>query len=137
MVFKRVVQACVLAAVAMASVSLACAGPSQTQVGEAGTPCATWTAARQQPEMAVRKASISSWILGFVSGINVHTPDVDFLADKDPDSIWTSIDKYCDEDPSHAIGEAVSSLAMQLYRSKGIGTAQSERSFRLIKPVTD
>lgn len=120
-----------------ASMMPASAGPSQSQVGEAGTPCATWLAARQQPELASRKASISSWVLGFVSGINVNTPEVDFLAGKDADSVFASIDKYCDEYPSHAIGEAVSSLAMQLYRSKGIVTAHNEKSFRLIKPVKD
>jgi hypothetical protein len=73
-------------------------------------------AARQQPELAIRKASIPSWILGFISGINVDTPDVDFLAGTDPESLWSSIDKYCREHPLHDMGDAVSSLAMTLLR---------------------
>jgi hypothetical protein len=138
MTIKRaIVQAVGAALIATAQASSASAGPSQSEIGEARCPCATWSAARQQPDMAVRKASISSWILGFVSGINVHTPEVDFLADKDPNSIWLSVDTYCDEHPSHSIGEAVSSLAMQMYRSNGIITAHNEKSFRLIKPVRD
>jgi hypothetical protein len=115
--------------------SVASAGPTQTQIGEAGSACSSWIAARQQPELAIRKASISSWILGFISGINVDTPDIDFLAGTDPESVWLSIDKYCHQHPLHVIGDAVSSLAMNLYKEKGVATKRDPRSFRLLKPA--
>ena len=100
--------------------SVASAGPSQTRIGEGGSACSSWIAARQQPELASRKATISSWILGYISGINVDTPDVDFLADADPETVWLSIDKYCREHPLHVIGDAVSNLAMTLHKDKGV-----------------
>jgi hypothetical protein len=129
------VLATILTLVVVTQVSVASAGPSQTQIGEANASCTSWMAARQQPDLAARKASISSWILGFISGINVDSPDVDFLADTDPEKVWLSIDSYCREHPMHVIGEAVSELAMNLYKDRGVLTARDPKSFRLLKPV--
>jgi hypothetical protein len=125
-----------LASLALAAqISTATAGPSQTQVGEAASPCTAWTLARQQSKPSVRKAAMSSWVLGFISGINVDTPEVDFLADANPETVWSSIDKYCREYTNRTLGEAVSELAMSLYRDKSLPTKRDEVSFRRIRPA--
>jgi hypothetical protein len=83
-----------------------------TIVGAGSQTCTAWT---NRKKNAVVKGSFESWLVGFMSGLNV-SGERDMIGGGDFDAIIEWMDKRCLATPSERIGIAALDLGMELAR---------------------
>src|SRR5262245_44743332 len=72
--------------------------------------------AQAQERAVIGPASFSwrevyeKWVLGYLSGVNVHQAGPDFLRDRDAEGLTAWIDSYCRRNPLHHVNQAVLEL---------------------------
>ena len=88
--------------------SIADAG--STIIGAGSQTCTAWT---NRKKNAVVKGSFESWLVGFISGLNV-SGERDMVGGGDFDAIIEWMDKRCLAMPSDRIGIAALDLGMEL-----------------------
>jgi hypothetical protein len=81
-----------------------------TIVGAGSQTCSAWTSRTKSP---VVKGSFESWLVGFISGLNV-SGERDMIGGGDFDAIIKWMDKRCLAMPSERIGIAALDLGMEL-----------------------
>jgi hypothetical protein len=81
-----------------------------TIVGAGSQTCTAWTNRKKNP---VVKGSFESWLVGFISGLNV-SGERDMIGGSDFDAIIEWMDKRCAATPSERIGIAALDLGMEL-----------------------
>src|SRR3984893_1798368 len=83
-----------------------------TIIGAGSQTCTAWT---NRTKNAVVKGSFESWLVGFISGLNV-SGERDMVGGGDFDAIIEWMDKRCLATPSDRIGIAALDLGMELAR---------------------
>ena len=81
-----------------------------TIIGAGSQTCTAWT---NRTKNAVVKGSFESWLVGFISGLNV-SGERDMVGGGDFDAIIEWMDKRCLATPSDRIGIAALDLGMEL-----------------------
>ena len=81
-----------------------------TIIGAGSQTCTAWT---NRKKNAVVKGSFESWLVGFISGLNV-SGERDMVGGGDFDAIIEWMDKRCLATPSDRIGIAALDLGMEL-----------------------
>ena len=81
-----------------------------TIVGAGSQTCTAWT---NRKKNAVVKGSFESWLVGFISGLNV-SGERDIVGGGDFDAIIEWMDRRCLAAPSDRIGIAALDLGMEL-----------------------
>jgi hypothetical protein len=81
-----------------------------TIVGAGSQTCTAWT---NRKKNVVVKGSFESWLVGFISGLNV-SGERDIVGGGDFDAIIEWMDKRCSAAPSERIGIAALDLGMEL-----------------------
>ena len=76
-------------------------------IGPAGFSCGKWTNTLKDKPNHER---LTQWVLGYLSGVNVHQTGPDFLRDRDADSLTAWIDDYCRRNPLHHVNQALFEL---------------------------
>ena len=86
------------------------ADAGSTLVGAGSQTCTAWT---NRKKNLVVKGSFESWLVGFISGLNV-SGERDMIGGGDFDSIVAWMDDRCRATPSDRIGIAALDLGMDL-----------------------
>jgi hypothetical protein len=86
------------------------ADAGSTLVGAGSQTCSAWT---NRKKNAVVKGSFESWLVGFISGLNV-SGERDMIGGGDFDPIIAWMDNRCHATPSDRIGIAALDLGMEL-----------------------
>jgi hypothetical protein len=86
------------------------AGAGSTIIGAGSQTCTAWT---NRKKNAVVKGSFESWLVGFISGLNI-SGERDIVGGGDFDAITAWMDKRCLATPSERIGIAALDLGMEL-----------------------
>ncbi|WP_228747752.1 hypothetical protein [Bradyrhizobium sp. BR 10289] len=81
-----------------------------TIVGAGSQSCSAWTS---RTKNAVVKGAFESWVVGFISGLNVSS-DREIIGGGDFLAIVAWMDRRCKSSPTDQIGIAALDLAMQL-----------------------
>ena len=81
-----------------------------TIVGAGSQSCKAWTNRKKNP---VVKEAFESWVMGFVSGLNV-SGDREIVGGGEFSAIVAWMDRRCSSNPSDQIGVAALDLAMEL-----------------------
>ena len=103
---------------------------SSTVIGAGNVSCGTYALARQEGN-AANKAAISSWIHGYLTGMNEltenitgqpeniigYTPATAATVEGD---LWTFFDNYCAENPLDVLHDAASALTNALWTRQSI-----------------
>jgi hypothetical protein len=76
-------------------------------IGPTGFSCGKWTNTLKDRANHER---LTQWVLGYLSGVNVHQTGPDFLRDRDADGLKAWIDIYCRRNPLHHVNQAVFEL---------------------------
>lgn len=87
-----------------------CLHAGSTIVGAGSQSCTSWMNRRKNP---VVKAAFESWVVGFVSGLNVSAVK-DIIGGGDFTAIVAWMDRRCMSHPMDQIGIAALDLAMEL-----------------------
>ena len=71
-----------------------------------GHSCGTWHEVRKQDKLSVGQQALTSWVVGFLSGLNMHAAAKNIWGKTNPltasqISLW--LDKYCRENPLSSI----------------------------------
>ncbi|WP_136626062.1 hypothetical protein [Bradyrhizobium macuxiense] len=88
-----------------------------TIVGAGSQTCTAWI---NRKKNAVIKGSFESWVVGFISGLNV-SGDREIVGGGDFDAIVAWMDRRCAAEPSLRIGIAALDLAMELAAKSATG----------------
>ena len=72
--------------------------------------CGTWLQRRQSKQEAI----LASWIVGYLSGLNMESSGPDAIVGTDYDSLMGWIDNYCRANPLHPIAQAATALMGEL-----------------------
>jgi hypothetical protein len=99
-----------LAVISMMLLSVSCLNAGSTIVGAGSQSCTAWTNRKKND---VVKSAFESWIVGFISGLNV-SGDREIVGGGDFTSIIAWMDRRCISAPSQQIGVAALDLAMEL-----------------------
>ena len=86
------------------------ADAGSTLIGAGSQTCTAWANRKKNP---VVKGSFESWLVGFISGLNV-SGERDMVGGGDFDSIIEWMDNRCHVTPSDRIGIAALDLGMEL-----------------------
>jgi hypothetical protein len=81
-------------------------------IGAGSQTCTAWT---NRKKNAVVKGSFESWLVGFISGLNI-SGERDIVGGGDFDAIVSWMDQRCLAAPSERIGIAALDLGMELAR---------------------
>jgi hypothetical protein len=95
----------------VASISTAQAQGERAVIGPTGFSCGMWSNA---PKESAQHAVLSSWLFGFISGLNFESTSGDFLRGKDPDSLTAWIDNYCQKNPLNPATQGAVELVKEL-----------------------
>jgi hypothetical protein len=76
-------------------------------IGPASFSCGKWT---NTPKRSPEREVYEKWVLGYLSGVNVHQTGPDFLRDRDAEGLTAWIDNYCRRNPLHHVNQAVLEL---------------------------
>src|SRR3954447_23108780 len=87
-----------------------CLNAGSTIVGAGSQSCTAWMNRKKNP---VVKAAFESWVVGFVSGLNVSA-EREIVGGGDFTAIVAWMDRRCVSRPSDQIGIAALDLAMEL-----------------------
>jgi hypothetical protein len=79
-------------------------------LGERGSSCGTWTAARKTSRDYFPMAA---WVLGYLAGIASSTGE-DLMRGIDSAAVDAWVDKYCAEHPLNKVSDAANVLADEL-----------------------
>lgn len=94
--------------------SVSCAADAgSTIIGAGSQTCTAWTNRKKNP---VVKGSFESWLVGFISGLNV-SGERDMVGGGDFDAVIEWMDKRCSATPSERIGIAALDLGMELAKN--------------------
>jgi hypothetical protein len=99
-----------LAVVVMLLLQMTCLNAGSTIVGAGSQSCTGWMNRKKNP---VVKAAFESWVVGFVSGLNVSA-EREIVGGGDFTAIVAWMDRRCVSRPSDQIGIAALDLAMEL-----------------------
>jgi hypothetical protein len=100
----------VLAVAAFLLLSASPLNAGATIIGAGSRSCSAWT---NRIKNAVVKGAFESWVVGFISGLNV-SGDREIVAGGDFTAIIAWMDQRCKSNPTDQIGIAALDLAMQL-----------------------
>jgi hypothetical protein len=110
--------------------------PSSAIMGAGNISCETYASARQEGT-AANNAAMSSWIHGYLTGMNDMTENITgqpaniigytaaSAATIDAD-LWIFFDNYCAENPSDILHDAASALTNALWDREGITASPEE-----------
>ena len=90
---------------------------AQTWIGFGGASCGSWT--EQRRTNSVLSAAYLTWVLGFLSGVNMETvisKGPDFLENVDKGAIAGWLDNYCRAQPLDDLNTATALLFETLYK---------------------
>jgi hypothetical protein len=76
-------------------------------IGPASFSRGKWT---NTPKRSPERGVYEKWVLGYLSGVNVHQTGPDFLRDTDAEGLTAWIDNYCRRNPLHHVNQAVLEL---------------------------
>lgn len=96
--------------IAILLLPITCLNAGSTIVGAGSQSCTGWMNRKKNP---VVKAAFESWVVGFVSGLNVST-EREIVGEGDFIAIVAWMDRRCVSRPSDQIGIAALDLAMEL-----------------------
>lgn len=99
-----------LAVVAILLLPISALDAGATIVGAGSQSCSTWT---NRTKNAVVKGAFESWVVGFISGLNV-SGDREIVGGGDFTAIIAWMDQRCRSRPTDQIGIAALDLAMEL-----------------------
>ncbi|WP_369722544.1 hypothetical protein AB8Z38_00365 [Bradyrhizobium sp. LLZ17] len=99
-----------LAVVTVLLLPITCLNAGSTIVGAGSQSCKAWISRKKNP---VVKEAFESWVMGFVSGLNV-SGDREIVGGGDFSAIVAWMDRRCSSNPSDQIGVAALDLAMEL-----------------------
>ncbi len=68
-----------------------------TLIGQGIASCEVWTEARKSNSGTANLSA--QWVAGFLSGMNVDTPEPDYLLGADYQRLMSWIDNYCESHP--------------------------------------
>ncbi|WLB16831.1 hypothetical protein [Bradyrhizobium japonicum] len=99
-----------LAAIAILLLPMTCLNAGSTIVGAGSQSCTAWMNRKKNP---VVKEAFESWVMGFVSRLNV-SGDREIVGGGDFTAIIIWMDRRCKSNSSDQIGVAALDLAMEL-----------------------
>lgn len=100
----------VLAILVMLHLPMTCLNAGSTIVGAGSQSCTAWMNRKKNP---VVKAAFESWVVGFVSGLNVGA-EREIVGGGDFTAIVAWMDRRCKSNSLDQIGVAALDLAMEL-----------------------